>query len=119
VLQGCGGDPRDLLTASEVWTVTEIAGEPIVPGTEVTMSFADSGAVAGSGGCNRFTALSPPRMAHVPADLPVHLLAGIVEIVALGLAFDGGADGVLQHRVVGEARSGARRSAMSSCPRHM
>jgi hypothetical protein len=30
VLQGCGGDPRDLLTASEVWTVTEIAGEPIV-----------------------------------------------------------------------------------------
>jgi heat shock protein HslJ len=57
VLQGCGGDPRDLLTAEEVWTVTEIAGEPIVPGTEVTMSFADSGAVAGSGGCNRFTAL--------------------------------------------------------------
>jgi uncharacterized membrane protein len=45
VLQGCGGDPRDLLTAEEVWTVTEIAGEPIVPGTEVTMSFADSGAV--------------------------------------------------------------------------
>jgi hypothetical protein len=36
VLRGCGGDPRDLLTASEVWTVTEIAGEPIVPGTEVT-----------------------------------------------------------------------------------
>jgi uncharacterized membrane protein len=26
VLQGCGGDPRDLLTAEEVWTVTEIAG---------------------------------------------------------------------------------------------
>jgi heat shock protein HslJ len=163
VLQGCGGDPRDLLTAEEVWTVTEIAGEPIVPGTEVTMSFADSGAVAGSGGCNRFTALyeltgeglslgpaaatrmacpddimakeqvffavfdvahggvlrsarrdrrswragrSDPCMA--PAILPVHLLAGIVEIVALGLAFDGGADRVLQHRVVA---GGAERRA--------
>jgi uncharacterized membrane protein len=85
VLTGCGGDPRDLLTASEVWTVT-----------------------------------SPARMAHVPADLPIHLLAGIVEIVALGLALRwrrGWRPPASRRRV--EARSGARRSAMSSCPRHM
>jgi uncharacterized membrane protein len=43
VLRGCGGDPRDLLTASEVWTVTEIAGEAIVEGTEVTLGFGPEG----------------------------------------------------------------------------
>lgn len=55
VLTGCGGDPRDLLTAAGTWIVTEIAGEPPVPETEVTMAFAPDGALSGSGGCNRFT----------------------------------------------------------------
>jgi heat shock protein HslJ len=55
VLRGCGGDPRDLLTASEVWTVTEIAGAAIVEGTEVTLGFGPEGGLTGSGGCNRIS----------------------------------------------------------------
>src|SRR6056297_3841831 len=43
---------------------------------------------------------SPSGMAHVAADLTVDLLAGIVEIVAFGLALDGGANGVLELRIV-------------------
>ena len=53
VLIGCGGDPRDLLTATEVWTVTEIAGAGIVEGTEVQIGFTDEGRIFGTGGCNR------------------------------------------------------------------
>jgi heat shock protein HslJ len=57
VLRGCGGDPRDLLTATEAWAVTEIAGEAVLPDTEVTLSFDATDALSGSGGCNRFTTL--------------------------------------------------------------
>jgi hypothetical protein len=53
VLTGCGGDPRDLLTASEVWTVTEIAGGAPVEGTEVEIGFSPDGGLSGTGGCNR------------------------------------------------------------------
>jgi heat shock protein HslJ len=53
VLTGCGGDPRDLLTASEVWTVTEIAGAGILEGTEVQIGFTDEGRFFGTAGCNR------------------------------------------------------------------
>ncbi len=55
VLNGCGGDPRDLLTSTDLWTVTRIAGAAPVEGTEVTLGFDAEGRVAGSGGCNRFT----------------------------------------------------------------
>jgi uncharacterized membrane protein len=57
VLTGCGGDPRDLLTASEVWTVTEIAGAAPVEGTEVEIAFSPDGGLSGTGGCNRINAL--------------------------------------------------------------
>ena len=53
VYSGCGGDPRDLLTATEVWTVTEIAGVPTLEGTDVELGFGPEGEVFGSGGCNR------------------------------------------------------------------
>ena len=45
VLSGCGGDPRALLTASEVWTVTEIAGEAPIDDTEVEIGFSPEGGV--------------------------------------------------------------------------
>jgi heat shock protein HslJ len=57
VLTGCGGDPRDLLTAAESWTVTDLGGAAPVADTEITMTFSDAGAVSGSGGCNRFTSI--------------------------------------------------------------
>lgn len=53
VLTGCGGDPRDLLTAVEVWRVTEIAGTELAAGTEGEIGFTDDGRVFGTGGCNR------------------------------------------------------------------
>ena len=43
VLTGCGGDPRDLLTSTDLWTVTEIAGAAPVEGTEVTLGFRRGG----------------------------------------------------------------------------
>lgn len=52
-LQGCGGDPRDLLEGAE-WTVTAIDGEPVPEAVEATLKFLEPDRIAGSSGCNRF-----------------------------------------------------------------
>jgi heat shock protein HslJ len=57
VLSGCGGDPRALLSAVETWIVESLAGEAVLPETEVTLSFDAEDRLSGSAGCNRFTAL--------------------------------------------------------------
>jgi len=57
VLDGCGGDPRDLLTSAETWTVTEIAGVAALPEPTLTIAFSETGAVSGSGGCNTYSAI--------------------------------------------------------------
>jgi heat shock protein HslJ len=57
VLTGCGGDPRLLLTEVETWQVETIAGDALLPETEVTLSFVGGDVVAGRAGCNRFSAL--------------------------------------------------------------
>lgn len=54
--EGCGGTPAVALPRSVVdgsWRVQSIAGRPVVPGTRVTMNFAD-GRVTGNTGCNSF-----------------------------------------------------------------
>ena len=56
VLNGCGGEPIDLLAGLE-WVVEDIAGGGIIDSSRVTMEFdAASRRVAGSGGCNRYNA---------------------------------------------------------------
>lgn len=54
-LQGCAGDPRDLLSA-HTWRVARIAGDAVIDGAEVTLQFNAADRLAGRGGCNRFTA---------------------------------------------------------------
>jgi heat shock protein HslJ len=54
-LAGCGGTAGALLQGGE-WVVEEIAGVPVVPDSRVTLNFLPDGRVAGSGGCNRYTA---------------------------------------------------------------
>ena len=61
----------------------------------------------------------PTRDAHVPADGRPVVAPVDDEIVALGLAGDRLVDGALSSSLLSEARSGARRSAASSWPRHM
>lgn len=52
-LQGCGGDPRDLIEGAE-WTVKTIGGEAVPDDVTVTLQFLENDRVAGSSGCNRF-----------------------------------------------------------------
>ena len=52
-LSGCGGEPASLLQGPE-WTVAEIAGKPLLPGSKVTLTFAPDGGLSGSASCNRF-----------------------------------------------------------------
>lgn len=52
-LRGCGGDPASLLQGDE-WAVDEIAGQPIIDGSKVTLAFSADGRVSGAGSCNRF-----------------------------------------------------------------
>lgn len=54
-LQGCGGDPAQLLAGE--WRIVEIAGAPPAAGSTPTITF-DTGTkrLAGSTGCNRFSA---------------------------------------------------------------
>ncbi len=48
--QGSGGD----LTGS-VWSLTELAGKPLVSGSGITAQFSSDGKVSGSTGCNRYS----------------------------------------------------------------
>ena len=52
-LSGCGGEPASLLTGDE-WTVESIGGNPTVPKSNVTVTFAEDGSISGSASCNRF-----------------------------------------------------------------
>lgn len=54
--QGCGGEPRALLTG-EPWRVTALAGETLDDAGEMTIAFNDAGHVSGRTPCNRFTGL--------------------------------------------------------------
>lgn len=53
-VNGCGGEPVSLLTAAG-WVVTEVAGTAMT-GTRPTLSFEQSGRVAGTTSCNQYTA---------------------------------------------------------------
>ncbi|MBC7163757.1 MAG: META domain-containing protein [Roseovarius sp.] len=53
VLEGCGGDPRDLLLGAG-WQVTRLGGERPERPEHVSLSFLAPARVAGSTGCNRF-----------------------------------------------------------------
>ena len=68
-VQGCGGETQDLLAGS--WTVVEVNGALVMPGTEMTMTFEPeaapapetpgafvpgTGRVSGKSGCNSYGA---------------------------------------------------------------
>jgi heat shock protein HslJ len=106
VLTGCGGDPRDLLTASEVWTVTEIAGAAPVEGTEVEIAFSPDGGLSGTGGCNRINSsyeitgegLSIGPVASTMMACPEEVMAqemAVIAALAGVFSFDIGEDGAL------------------------
>ncbi len=52
-LQGCGGDPKSLLTG-HTWLVEDIAGGGVIDSSHVTIQFDPDGQLSGSGGCNRY-----------------------------------------------------------------
>lgn len=67
-VNGCGGQPQSLLIGGE-WLVSEIAGTATTP-SPPTMTFSDSGRVAGGTPCNRFSApftLTGERLSFGPA----------------------------------------------------
>lgn len=51
--RGCGGDTADLLRDTR-WQVTELDGEPLAAAARATISFGDSGQLAGQSACNTF-----------------------------------------------------------------
>jgi heat shock protein HslJ len=51
---GCGGDPAALLAGGE-WMIEDVAAGGIIDGAMLTIAFHAQGAVAGTGGCNRFS----------------------------------------------------------------
>lgn len=68
-------------------------GLNFVRSTDCLIDKADLGATAANGSYVRKEAtLSPARMAHMPANLPINLLARIVKIVTFGLKANGSAD---------------------------
>lgn len=53
VLQGCAGDPADLLIGPE-WHFMTLNSQEVV--TQITLNFTEEGRLFGSGGCNRYMA---------------------------------------------------------------
>lgn len=51
-LQGCGGDPLELLLGE--WQIEDINGEGIIDNSHLTITFDDQGQVYGSATCNRY-----------------------------------------------------------------
>ena len=49
---GCGGEPVSLLVGE--WRIEEIAGQPVVAGSETSLSFTLDGSINGNASCNRF-----------------------------------------------------------------
>ncbi|MEE4304622.1 MAG: META domain-containing protein [Wenzhouxiangella sp.] len=60
-LDGCGGEPRDLLTAN-TWQVVQLGDDPVPEPEgedeeiEITLTFDEKGRVGGRAACNRYTA---------------------------------------------------------------
>lgn len=52
-LQGCGGDPLDLLVGIE-WFVEDIANEGIIDSSKVTINFNREGKIFGTSSCNSY-----------------------------------------------------------------
>lgn len=79
-LDGCGGDPAVLLAGGE-WAVESIDGVPPAAGALPTLTFDETGGVAGSGGCNRWSArysltgeglsFAPPVATRIACDTAV------------------------------------------------
>ena len=53
-LNGCGGDPADLLVGPE-WVVEDIAGVRVADGSRVTLVFGADGRASGSASCNSYS----------------------------------------------------------------
>ncbi|MEZ5897454.1 MAG: META domain-containing protein [Parvularculaceae bacterium] len=54
-LNGCAGEPADLLTGDE-WLVEDIGGRGVVDIARTTMQFGEDGRLTGGGACNRYGA---------------------------------------------------------------
>ena len=54
-LNGCGGDPADLLKGGE-WVVEDITGVRLVDHSRITLAFGADGRVSGMASCNRYGA---------------------------------------------------------------
>lgn len=50
-LNGCGGDPGRLLQGAE-WLVSEIDGDPVLDGSQITLNFWSDGRLSGRTSCN-------------------------------------------------------------------
>lgn len=55
-LDGCGGEPTEVLTRADPWVVTVVGDQALADGDRPTLAFAqDPASVSGTAGCNRFT----------------------------------------------------------------
>jgi heat shock protein HslJ len=105
MLSGCGGEPRDLLTQVETWTVTGFAGAAPLEGTEVSISFTEENRLAGTAGCNRFMggytltgeglSIGPLASTMMACPDPVmaqerQVLALLEQVVSFSIREDGG-----------------------------
>jgi heat shock protein HslJ len=103
-LPGWGGDvgPTSPLVGPN-WTLTELNGQPPVPGTSVYIQFDADGRVAGSDGCNSFT--GPYTVSGSTIDFPEPrastLRACLPEVGAQAAAFNAALDNAATYQIVG------------------
>ena len=53
-LQGCGGEPKSLLTGDE-WVVEELNGDGVVDGSRISLKFGEDGRISGMASCNSYS----------------------------------------------------------------
>ena len=112
-LQGCGGDPADLLTG-DAWRITALGDAELIEPERMSLNFFSPGRVAGSAGCNRLVGgftltgegLSFGQMASTMMACPEPLMAQerrMLDALEQVAAFDMDGRGTL--RLLGEDRA--------------
>ncbi|AOE50886.1 META domain-containing protein [Kangiella sediminilitoris] len=77
VFEGCGGDPKSLLTGHE-WVVEDLADEGVIDNSRITINFNEEGRVSGSTSCNSYSVAYEMTGENLTFKTPVNTMKACI-----------------------------------------
>ena len=118
--EGCGGEPESLLRGE--WAVDYVNAEPVVAGSEITLTFDAGGQLSGGASCNRYfgdftltgegLTISKPGATRMMCEQPLMDQEGLfLTILEMVTRFEIGPDGsLILHASDGRSVAASRKS---------